>query len=165
MSVIDFKHIPGFSRYIARSDGTVWSHVSVDRWRCLRGEPRKGDRRVRLALTSDDGKLVRKYRSYFVLLTFAGPKPDGCECLHRNGDCTDDRPSNLRWGTSKENKDDMLRHGTRRHGDQIHTCKLSEQDIRDIRMAGYPLRPLAKKYSVTETLISLILRRKVWKHV
>lgn len=46
-----------------------------------------------------------------VLETFVGPKPEGMESLHKNGDPLDNRASNLRWGTKKENWADRRAHG------------------------------------------------------
>ena len=50
-----------------------------------------------------------------VLLAFVGPRPEGLEGLHRNGDSTDNRLSNLHYGTSSENTLDTVRHGTHNH--------------------------------------------------
>lgn len=47
-----------------------------------------------------------------VLLAFVGPAPEGHECLHDNGDPSDNRLANLRWGTRSDNIRDAIRHGT-----------------------------------------------------
>lgn len=47
-----------------------------------------------------------------VLQAFVGPRPEGMFCCHRNGDCTNDRLSNLRWDTPSGNELDKRRHGT-----------------------------------------------------
>jgi transcriptional regulator with XRE-family HTH domain len=39
-----------------------------------------------------------------------GPRPEGMHAAHNNGDRGDDRPSNLRWATPKENGADKSRH-------------------------------------------------------
>lgn len=46
-----------------------------------------------------------------VAMAWHGPRPDGQECRHLNGDPTDNRPENLAWGTRAENMADMVRHG------------------------------------------------------
>lgn len=67
-----------------------------------------GYRRVILARGGDrDERLVHSV----IALTFHGPRPDGMEVRHLNGDQTDNRPSNLAYGTSGENKADILEHG------------------------------------------------------
>ena len=47
-----------------------------------------------------------------VLLAFAGPAPEDHECLHANGDPSDNRLENLRWGTRSDNIRDAVHHGT-----------------------------------------------------
>ena len=64
---------------------------------------------------SVDFRRVKPYRKFqvhrLVLETFVGPCPEGMECLHKNGDPSDNRLENLRWGTSSENALDTVRHG------------------------------------------------------
>jgi hypothetical protein len=44
-----------------------------------------------------------------VCAAFHGPKPFAkAEALHGDGNCLNDRPGNLRWGTHKENMEDMM---------------------------------------------------------
>ena len=47
-----------------------------------------------------------------VLETFIGPCPPGMEACHNNGKRPDNRPSNLRWDTRKNNHWDRWEHGT-----------------------------------------------------
>lgn len=58
-----------------------------------------------------NGSYTQRTVHSLVLEAFVGPCPPGMECLHGNGIRTDARLVNLRWGTSKENKADMVRHG------------------------------------------------------
>lgn len=55
-----------------------------------------------------------------VLTAFVGPCPDGMECLHRDGDPTNNRVENLRWGTSSQNRLDSVRHGTHNNARKTH---------------------------------------------
>jgi len=47
-----------------------------------------------------------------VLLAFVGPRPEGQQARHLNGNATDNRRVNLAWGTPKQNTADSIRHGT-----------------------------------------------------
>lgn len=55
----------------------------------------------------DNPSLVHR----LVLTAFVGPCPEGMHACHWNDDGTDNRLSNLRWGTSSENKHDAVRNG------------------------------------------------------
>ena len=55
----------------------------------------------------EHGKVHR-----LVLEAFVGPRPAGMECRHLDGDPANNHLENLAWGTSKENGEDMTRHGT-----------------------------------------------------
>lgn len=59
-----------------------------------------------------DGKLVTRVVHRLVLESFVGPRPDGMECRHLNGNRQDARLSNLAWGTPMENAADKFDHRT-----------------------------------------------------
>lgn len=124
-----WRPIPGYEgRYEASDQGRV---RSVDRWvanrygrfirpgRLLKLTPGKRgyplvDLRLRGALRADGTRTARgKMRTVHsvVLETFVGPRPPGMQVLHRNGDKTDNRLSNLRYGTPAENGHDRKRLG------------------------------------------------------
>lgn len=44
---------------------------------------------------------------------FHGPRPDGLDIRHLDGDSQNNHASNLRYGTRLENTEDQFRHGTR----------------------------------------------------
>lgn len=46
-----------------------------------------------------------------VLSAFGGPRPDGMECCHNDGNALNCWASNLRWDTLAENANDRIRHG------------------------------------------------------
>lgn len=166
-SIYERRPILGFPGYFARADGSIWSDLGKDP-KVLRPDIRKSDGRKRYTLRAERGRYVRRYGGEWVLLAFHGPRPSGQECCHEDGDCRNDAAWNVRWDTSTNNKADMLRHGTRQRGEQINTSKLTAEQIQEIRTAratGARLKALAAQYGVTETMISLIARRRNWQHV
>jgi hypothetical protein len=59
----------------------------------------------------DGVKRRRRAVHHVVLEAFVEPHPPGLECLHGNDIKTDNRLSNLRWGTRSENAKDIIRNG------------------------------------------------------
>ena len=103
-----------------------------------------------------------------VLLAFHGPRPEGHEGCHNDGNPLNNHWSNLRWGTSLENKADMRRHGTTQQGAKHYAALFSEDDIRCIR-AEPEFRGvcamLGRKYGRPTEQIWAIRKRRAWKHV
>lgn len=60
---------------------------------------------------SKGGILESKSVHTLVLEAFVGKRPDGCEARHLNDQPTDNRLSNLKWGTRSENSLDRGRNG------------------------------------------------------
>ena len=59
-----------------------------------------------------DGKRVfRSGIHRLVMLSFVGPCPEGMEVCHNNGEPSDNRLANLRYGTRSENIYDAVQHG------------------------------------------------------
>lgn len=51
---------------------------------------------------------------------FLGPRPEGLETRHLDGDACNNRLSNLRYGTHLENEEDKRRHGTHHLAHRTH---------------------------------------------
>ncbi|MGP5930306.1 NUMOD4 motif-containing HNH endonuclease [Corynebacterium glyciniphilum] len=126
-----WKPIPGYEGYYEVSDqGRVRSIERVIvRDNGMRQTVRS--RVLRPALNRRGYEGVHLYRRgigegfsvhRLVLLAFVGPCPEGMEVRHLNGAPADNRLTNLRYGTSLENKLDIIRHG--RHPELTKThCK------------------------------------------
>lgn len=78
----------------------------------------KGASRIRddrpaalLVSLSREGKASFRYVHHLVLEAFVGLRPQGTEACHWDGDATNNRLENLRWGTSSDNTADAIRLG------------------------------------------------------
>ena len=72
--------------------------------------------------------------------------------------------AHLQWKTRAENMADTERHGTRLRGESVPNSKLTAAAVREIRAIGRstPLRPIAQRFGVSRSTISLILRNEIW---
>jgi HNH endonuclease len=94
-----------------------------------------------------------------------GPRPAGMQAAHSCGENSCWAGEHLRWTTAKDNCGDKLGHGRLARGESIGASKLSEADVRAIRLrhtAGESQRSLAREYNVTHPVVSRIVRRKAW---
>lgn len=90
------------------------------RWgtEATRGVPPRLLRPGRMTKSGHVSVAIGKHNSQcvhtLVLLAFVGPRPAGMEARHLNGNASDNRLENLRYGTRAENVQDMVRHGVAR---------------------------------------------------
>jgi hypothetical protein len=87
------------------------------------------------------------------------------EVRHLDGINTNDFPHNLAWGTSQQNAEDRINHGTQLKGSQINTSKLTEDIVREIKKSKEGHSALARKYGTTPGAIWHIRAGKTWKDV
>jgi hypothetical protein len=121
---------------------------------------------LRTTITIDGrSRLLRVHTA--VLDAFRGPRPDGCDASHLNGNRTDNRRANLVWESASDNQRRKLEHGTLVHGERHKCAKLSEVDVRQMRLrlrAGERKSDLASEYQVSRTLVGWIAKGKAWPH-
>lgn len=121
-----------------------------------------------LELCRDGGsEMVGVHR--LVLLAFVGPPPsDKHQAAHWNGNPSDNRLSNLRWATPKENQADRLRHGTAHQGERVPQAKLTSAQVDALREranTGVATRFLASEFGLSPGHVRKIVRNEMWKHI
>lgn len=117
---------------------------------------------------SKNGKRRQVHAAWLVALAFIGPRPEGHYVCHNDGDCLNDRLSNLRYDTPWGNSQDRHVHGTTKCGTDINTAKLTPSEVVDIRRLaaiGHGPCEIARIYSMHEATIRAIISRKTWRHV
>jgi hypothetical protein len=156
-----WRHLAGFKKVLVSSEGRVWS---LESGRVLKGQPdRKGYPRFSLVSTDGSRRLVTVSR--LVLRAFVGEPAPGYHAAHIDGNPSNNVLANLRFCSPVENAADKRLHGT----DRVPWVKLTEGDIREIRArfsaGGITLRALGDRYGVSESAVSLIVRRLRWAYV
>lgn len=156
--------IPGCDGYFATANGRIYSRRKYARNMKLHeigGYQRKGYRCVGLRI---DGKLRGFYVSRLVLTAFVRPPKPGEECLHGDGDPTNNNYKNLRWGTHAENSADSIRHGTSRRGEKNPHAKISRSDVLRIRELSSTLNQheIATMIGISPKSVSSILTGRRW---
>jgi hypothetical protein len=174
-STVEYRPIPSLPEqlYRAGTDGAIWSCSKggkgmgkPGRWRRLTGRVGKVGYRVVGISVGGVTKLLYVHR--LILEAFVGPCPPKMECRHLNGVRTDNRLSNLCWGKTRDNAADRIIHGTQARGSRHGWAKLTETDIpliRARRAAGAFQRVIAEEFGVSRTVIKLVLKGKIWRHV
>jgi len=101
-----------------------------------------------------DGKRHSRLLSHLVLEAFVGPRPEGKETRHLDGNRRNNHLSNLAWGTRGENNEDKVRHGTSGR-------KLTMDQAREIRhkyAEGASARSLGHLYGVAAHTVTRIVK-------
>lgn len=188
MHVIEYRNIREFPGHVVGEDGSVWSYwqsggprgsgrgcrtIGDNKWQISYRNDPDGYVRVRFSV---EGRRINKKTAILVLQYFVGPRPTPQHhAAHKDGNKKNNHLSNLYWATPKQNTADRVKHGTMRMPSPSHPgasngrAKLTETNIRSIRKSysngNITQQMLADKFGVSDVLISLIVRLKVWGHV
>lgn len=149
----EWRDIPGYPLHQASSLGRIRSKArwvirkrSGNMWRperILKPQPlQHSDDAKPVAMMTrisplGDGVFKTVYIHHLVLFAFVGPRPDGMEACHWDGNPQNNSILNLRWDTQESNTADKKRHGTLRGprhlvGEKSPLSKLSNEQIKEI---------------------------------
>lgn len=103
-----------------------------------------------------DGRPTLRYVHQLVLEAFVGPRPAGHVTRHLDGSPTNNRLSNLCWGTQHQNVQDQILHGTAMRGARNVGAKLTQEQAAMIRASGLLGKDLAAMYRVSPATICRI---------
>lgn len=121
------------------------------------------------------GRLVvrfgRPQRTYFVhhlvLDAFTGPRPDGHETNHKDGNPRNNRVENLEWVTRSENIQHARENALAPQGERNGRAILTEAQVREVaHMAQQmPQTEVARRFGVSKDTVSDIVCGRRWRHV
>ena len=163
-----WKAIPGFPGYEISDHGRVRSYLKSSP-AILKPVIKKRDGYAQHNLRKN-GKFISVKVHTLVLSSFIGPCPHGLQTCHNDGDRTNNHLKNLRYGTAFDNAQDRHNHGNDRYayGETHYRAIFIGAHIMAIRYLfsiGFTNITLADMYHTSGSHISLIVRRKSWKHI
>lgn len=160
-----WKDIPGYEgRYQASTDGQI---RSVDRRVRLVAHGKETTRLVRGRILRPGVYTKSGHISVvlghvangspvhaLVALTFLGPRPEGCDVCHNDGNPKNNAVNNLRYDTRAENIKDVIRQGGTWRKLSADKVKL----IRERLASGTLQKDIAHEFGVSTNTISKIKR-------
>lgn len=113
------------------------------------------------------GRRDDRYIHRIVAEAFLGPLPDGYQVNHLDGDKRNNTAANLEYVTPRQNYDHAVARWMHARGSACGPAKLTEEQVKRIRSLypGHDQYELAEMFGVEQTTISMLLRRKTWRHV
>lgn len=163
------KEITNWPGYTVTDDGRVLSYYGRG-WKGgeLRTVPverkTRPNHRGEPIVTLHIGNQQRTAKvSVLVATAFHGPKPEGKECSHLDGNATNNRAGNLCWETSKENNARKREHRTMNYGERNGMSTLTAlqvEAIREIAGRGIPQTLIARALRITDGHVSDIVNFK-----
>lgn len=170
-----YRPVPGYGRYLAGSDASIWRIPRPRGWRTRTGFMSRWYR-VRTPLVMGypvvvlfrhgERRMLKVHR--VILETFIGPCPEGMEGCHNDGNRENNSISNLRWDYQANNMKDRDNHGRTCRGDKNGSRKISSSDVLVIRQrlrTGEPRKSIGRDYGITTWAVGCIERGKTWKDV
>lgn len=153
--------IPGYEGFYEASDmGRIRSVDRIIRTRDGVTSLRKGkiistkfvanEKRVVVHLWKENNqKLFRLHK--LIMLTFVGPRPEGMDICHYDGNAQNNRLDNLRYDTRSANIQDAIRHGTSTRGDNNGRSVLNSEMVmamRLLRKQGHTVKSISNHFGV-----------------
>ena len=167
------RPVPGFPSYLAGSDGKIYKNATgrgIKAGRglyCMKGS-RSGHGYIKIFIGQRGTSFRYVFAHKMICEAFHGPPPSPAHVVrHLDGVRTNNAPSNLAWGTHRENCDDAVAHGSIK-GTRNGRHRLTEADvieIRRLRTKGVTGPELAGKYGVSLSTIYMAARANSWSHL
>lgn len=167
---VEYRDISGFPGYRVGSDGTVWTawerfypkgvgrvgvqYLIGSSWVEMK-QNKMGKYGYLDVQLSNGVKSVHFLVHRIVLESFFGPRPEGMECAHEDGNPGNNDIGNLSWKTKKANQADRVRHGTTCRGENHGVAALTNDQAKEIRereLNGESIASLAREFGVSHSV-------------
>ncbi len=168
--VEEWRVITGHENYEVSNLGRVRSWIHSGKFPTRRTQPRYltpvgGDSHIYPVVTLSNRK-TRMVHS-LVAEAFLGPRPDGYEVNHRDGNKANSAVDNLEYVTPSQNSRHAIRMGLAKplRGERHYAAKLTSTKVVEIRQSSEPCSVLAKRFGVTEGAVRSVRDKRSWKHI
>ncbi len=177
MNIHDLKKCPSFPGYSVNELGEVYSHrikgaskgnrfgsfggIDYSIVRKLKSfKNKRGYCRVGLCV---DKKSKSFFLHWIVADAFIGPRPFGMVVRHLDDNKENNHPSNIAYGTYKDNSADKKRNGKDLMGEKGRAAKLTNQQaqqVRQMRKEGVPFKVICEKYNIGLWVVERVVYNK-----
>lgn len=173
----EWRAIAGYRGYEVSSFGRVRSyriHGGARSGQLMETPRMKATRRhnhgyLVVVLQDEPGRSRPTPVHVLVAAAFLGPRPEGHQVAHWDGDKLNAKLDNLRYATPRENAQDKHRHGTTCYGEAGGNHKLTDPEVRQIfalyHREGWLQKDLAKSFGISQSQVSNIVRAASWTHL
>ncbi len=112
-----------------------------------------------------NGRMFGAHRLSYELVN--GAIPEGLLIRHTCDNTLCVNPAHLITGTHQDNMKDRGERQRQARGEGNAEAKLTEAQVREIRAIGYSQRLIdtARRFGISKTQTSRILRKETWKHI
>lgn len=114
-------------------------------------------------LLRHNGKLKHAHRVSYEI--FNGNIPEGAYVCHKCDNRACVNPDHLFIGSHAENMEDMIYKGRQLKGQQVHTCKLTPEQVIDIKKDVRSQRKIAAHFGISKSAVGKIKRQETWIHL
>lgn len=156
---VELRSLTEWPDHRAGSDGRIYSsRMSRGReFRPLR--PGLGSSGYQHVVMCRDGDQKTRLVHLMIAEAFHGPRPEGYEASHQNGNQHDNRPSNLTWETHIQNLSRRAGHGTDDRGLKNTRASVDAESLAEIRKCiteGGSNKGIASEFGISATTVSRI---------
>jgi hypothetical protein len=161
-----------FSDYAVDLDGNIWSYKKPSGKRPpgspspYKMNPWKNNHGYMMISFSKDDKRIHKTAHRLIARTLFGePSNPNLMVCHKDGDKGNNHPSNLYWGTRKDNYADARRLGEMRQGTAHPKAKLTPDAVREIRTKQKTQKEYAAQFGVHHVTVWNVWHGLNWKSI
>lgn len=161
------SNIPNFSHYYIAKDGQLYSDWKGN-WRVVK-PAKKSNGYMSNSLVSDSGKRYNRYRHRLVAEAYLPNPLQLPQVCHKNNNPSDNRLSNLYWGTAFDNMGQCVKDGRFYFIGKTRERKVDTKSLIQDYQRGVPRKDILNKYSISTGLLYKIIKgakielRKKWK--